>query len=75
VSSAAARLARVVDQVLAVGGGGDEGGGRCVVDGPGQAVGRPVQAGDGVIDEQGLVPADQRPLVAQVGGRLDPPSV
>ena len=43
--------ARVVDEVFAGRGGGDERRGRGVVEGPGQSVGDPVQAGDGVIGE------------------------
>jgi len=49
--------ADVVDDVLAGRGGGDERGGSGVVQGPGQAVGDPVEAGDGVVGEQRFVAA------------------
>ena len=49
--------AGIVDEVLAGGRGGDERGGCGVVEGAGQAVGDPVQPGDGVVGEQRVVPA------------------
>jgi hypothetical protein len=45
--------AGVVDQGLAVGCSGDEGGGGGVVELAGQAAGDPVEPGDGVVGEQG----------------------
>jgi hypothetical protein len=48
--------AGIVDEVLACCGGGDERRGGGVVEGAGQAVGDPVQAGDGVIGEQRVLP-------------------
>ena len=47
--------ADVVDQGLAVGGGGDERCGGGVVEGPGQTVGDAMEAGDGVVGEEGSV--------------------
>ena len=66
--------AGVVDQVLAVGGGGDERIGGGVVERPGQAVGDPVQPGHGVVGEQGLFSFAKGQVVAQVG-RDSPMSV
>src|SRR5512142_255988 len=60
--------AGIVDEVLAGCGGGDEGRGRGVVRGAGQAVGDPVQPGDGVIGEQRLLAPGELEVVAQVGG-------
>src|SRR5207302_4899548 len=60
----------VIHDVLVVGRGGDEGGGGGVVELAGQAVGQPVQAGDGVVGEQRLVSPGQAEVVAQVGGGL-----
>src|SRR5215470_10642566 len=51
--------AGIVDQVLAGRGGGDERGGRGVVEGAGKPVGDPVQPGDRVIGEQRVVPASE----------------
>ena len=45
----------VVDQFLALGRAGHEGGGGRVVEGPGQAVGDAVEPGDGVVGEQRLL--------------------
>jgi hypothetical protein len=51
--------AGIVDEVLAVGGGGDERGGGGVVEGAGQPVGDAVQPGGGIVGEQRLVAAGQ----------------
>src|SRR5271166_7095247 len=55
-------------KVLAGRGGGDERRGRGVVEGAGQAVGDPVQPGDGVIGGQRVLAPGQRQVMAQVGG-------
>src|SRR5271165_6320172 len=60
--------AGIVDEVLAGCGSGDERRGRGVVQGAGQSVGDPVEAGDGVIGEQRVVPAGELEVMAQVGG-------
>ena len=46
----------------------DPGGHGGVLEGAGQAVGDPVQPGDGVVGEQRVVPAGEGEVVAQVGG-------
>ena len=56
--------AGIVDEVLAGCGGGDERGGRGVVQGAGQSVGDPVQPGDRVVGEQRVVPAGFSELLA-----------
>ena len=48
------------NEVLAGCGSGDERRGRGVVQGAGQSVGDPVEAGNGVIGEQRVVPASVR---------------
>src|SRR5712664_4963588 len=62
--------AGIVDQVLGRGGGGDERGGRGVVQGAGQAAGDPVQAGDGVVGEERVVAPGELEVVPEVGGGL-----
>src|SRR5215831_2368856 len=59
--------AGIVDEVLAGGRGGDEGGGGGVVQGAGQAGGDAVQAGDGVVGEQGVLTPGERHVMPQVG--------
>jgi len=48
--------ASVIDKSLPSRGGGDEGGDRSVVEGPGQPVGHPMQPGNGVIGDQRVGP-------------------
>ncbi|MDA8288944.1 MAG: hypothetical protein M0014_10965 [Actinomycetota bacterium] len=61
----------IVDEILVLHSGGDQRGGCRVVEGARQAVGDAVEACDGVIDEQRVLPPAEREMVAQVGGEED----
>jgi len=56
----------VVDQGLAVGGGGDESGDGGHVESAGQAVGETVKTGDGVVGEQWVGTAGEGEVVLEV---------
>src|SRR6266545_7946196 len=62
--------AGLVDEGFAVGGGGHEGGDRGVVERSGEPVGDAVEAGDGVVGDERVGPADEGEVVAEVVGGL-----
>lgn len=57
--------ARVVDELLAVGGGRDQGCQRGVVEGAGDAVGKPMETHDRVVGEELVRPFGEREVVGK----------